>query len=199
MTRLQDPGAAVAPVKERLLEIAKLFEYAAQSTYPAAIEDAARIIGDAFAQGRKLLAFGNGGSASDAQHFCGEFVVQFQKKRRALPAIALSCDGAVMTACANDLGYVEIFARQIQALGSAGDVAFGISTSGESPNVLRGLDVARELALSTVLLTGPHTKPAYDLVISAPGHDAASIQELHLAGYHAICELVEARFFGQGQ
>ncbi|HEX4770024.1 MAG TPA: SIS domain-containing protein [Bryobacteraceae bacterium] len=197
MTKLENTGAVVIPVKDRLLDIAKIFEHAAHSAYPAAIEEAARMIGDAFAGGRKLLAFGNGGSASDAQHFCGEFVVQFQKKRRALPAIALSSDGAVMTACANDLGYAEIFARQVQALGSAGDIAFGISTSGKSVNVLRGLDAARELGLSTILLTGPRTNPAYDLVIAAPGHNAASIQELHLVAYHSICELVETRFFGQ--
>jgi D-sedoheptulose 7-phosphate isomerase len=174
-----------------------MFGRAAQSAYPAAIEEAARVIGDAFAGGRKLLAFGNGGSASDAQHFCAEFVVQFQTRRRALPAIALSCDGSVMTACANDLGYAEVFARQIQALGSAGDIAFGISTSGKSANVLRGLDAARDLGLFTILLTGPGTHQEYDLVIPAPGHDAASIQELHLSGYHAICDLVEARLFGQ--
>lgn len=149
MARLQDAGAAVMPVKERLLEIAKPFDRAAQSGYSAAIADAARIIGDAFEQGHKLLAFSNGGSASDARHFCGEFVVQFEKKRLALPAVALCCDVAVMTACANDLGYSEIFARQIQALGNAGDVAFGISTSGKSANVLRGLEVAGELGLST--------------------------------------------------
>lgn len=187
------------PVKQRLLDIAHTFQRAAESNYPAAIEEAARMVGNAFERGNKLLAFGNGGSASDAQHFCGEFVVKFQKIRRALPAIALSCDGAVMTACANDLGYAEVFARQIEALGAPGDVAFGISTSGTSPNVLRGLDFAKKAGLSTILLTGTRDNPAYDLLVSAPGVDAAAIQELHLAAYHSICELVEARFFSKDE
>jgi D-sedoheptulose 7-phosphate isomerase len=181
----------------RLAEIGESFQQAAASEYPAQIERAAAIIGDALASGHKLLAFGNGGSAADAQHLCGELVVRFQTDRRALAAIALVNDAAVLTACANDYSYREVFARQIEALGQAGDVAFAITTSGNSPNVIRALEVARERGLSTILLTGSNPGPARescDLLLAAPGSNTARIQELHLAAYHLIAELMDARF-----
>jgi len=181
----------------KLAEIGELFQQAAASGYPAQIEQAAVAIGDALATGHKLLAFGNGGSATDAQHFCGELVVRFQTHRRALAAIALVSDSAVLTACANDYSYREIFARQIEALGQPGDVAFALSTSGSSPNVIRALEVARERGLVAILMTGPHPGPARefcDLVVAAPGDSTARIQEMHLAGYHLIAELLDLRF-----
>ena len=200
MTKIQDlPTATYVSVADRFAEIGKTFEKAAQSGYPAMVEEAARIIGNAFEQGNKLLVFGNGGSASDAQHLCGELVVRFQKNRRALPAIALCCDASVMTACANDFAYVEVFARQVEALGRPGDVALGISTSGSSPNVLKGLETARSSGLTTILLTGVKSsvgRAPYDLVLAAPGENTARVQELHLASYHSICELIETRLFG---
>jgi D-sedoheptulose 7-phosphate isomerase len=153
----------------------------------------------AFRQGRKLLAFGNGGSASDAQHFCGELVVRFERERRALPAVARCCDAAVVSACGNDYCYEEIFARQVHALGQPGDVAVAISTSGKSQNIVRALKAAREKQLLTVLFTGPRISPACefaDLVIAAPAETTAGIQELHLASYHAICEIIDAAFVG---
>ena len=181
----------------RLAEIGELFEQAAASEYPAQIERAALLIGDALQQGHKLLAFGNGGSATDAQHFCGELVVRFQTHRRALAALALVSDAAVLTACANDYSYREVFARQIEGLGQPGDVAFAISTSGSSPNVVRALEVARSQGLTTILLTGLNPGPARDccdLLISAPAGNTARIQELHLAAYHLISELMDVRF-----
>jgi D-sedoheptulose 7-phosphate isomerase len=181
----------------RLAEIGELFQQAAGSDFPAQIERAAALVADALASGHKLLAFGNGGSATDAQHFCGELVVRFQTHRRALAALALVNDAAVLTACANDYSYREVFARQIEALGKKGDVAFALSTSGSSPNVIRALEVARAQGLTTILLTGPHPGPARefcDVLVSAPGENAARIQELHLAAYHLISELLDQRF-----
>lgn len=188
--------APATTVAERFAEIAKTFERAAESAYPQAIADAAQLLWESYQAGGKLLVFGNGGSASDAQHLCGELVVRFQKNRRALGAIALCCDAAVMTACSNDYCYTDVFARQVEALGRAGDIAIGISTSGTSPNVLKGLDTARKFGIKTILLTGqnPVHDLGYDLVVSAPGANTARVQELHLAGYHMICELIEAHF-----
>jgi D-sedoheptulose 7-phosphate isomerase len=187
-------------VSECLLRVSKVFARAAESSFPAAIAEAARLLGNVFESGGKLLVFGNGGSASDAQHLCGELVVRFQKNRRALPAIALCCDAAVMTACANDFAYVDVFARQIEALGRPGDAALGISTSGTSPNVVRGLEMARSLGLQTILMTGQKSllnAADYTLMLAAPGENTARVQELHLSAYHIICELIETRFFGE--
>lgn len=200
MTHVQEvPVSATRSVADRFLEIGKMFENASQSAFPEAVAEAARLLGDAYERGGKLLVFGNGGSAADAQHLCGELVVRFQKNRRALGAIALCCDAAVMTACANDFAYVEVFARQIEALGRSGDIALGISTSGSSPNVLKGLQTARSLGLQTILLTGQRAlenAAQFDLVLAAPGSNTARIQELHLAAYHMICELIDDRFCG---
>lgn len=202
MTNVQElPLSPALSVSDRFLEIGSMFEKAARSSFPAAVAEAARLLGDAYEQGGKLLVFGNGGSASDAQHLCGELVVRFQKNRRALGAIALCCDAAVMTACGNDFAFVDVFARQVEALGRAGDVALGISTSGSSPNVLKALQTARSMGLRTILLTGQKTienASDFDLVVAAPGVNTARVQELHLAAYHMICELIESRFFGEG-
>jgi D-sedoheptulose 7-phosphate isomerase len=180
-----------------LKEIAQIFSLAAESSFPGSIEAAAAAIGDALEKGAKLLVFGNGGSAADAQHLCGELMVRFQQDRRPLPAIALVSDAAVLTACANDYEYAAVFARQIEALGKPGDVALAISTSGESPNVIRALEAARSKGVQTILLTGASTCSASrcaDLVLAAPAAATARIQELHLAAYHLICEILDARF-----
>ena len=174
-----------------------MFSEASESGYAESIHAVATAIGDALAKGNKLLVFGNGGSAADAQHICGELVVRFQRERRPLPAIALASDASVLTACANDYSYAEVFARQIEALGAAGDVALGISTSGASPNVVRGFEVARSKGMTTILLTGPGKGKAAehcDLVLSAPGCNTARVQELHLASYHLICEILDGKF-----
>jgi len=194
----QTPGLRGAPgPAARLKEIAEIFSQAAGSAYPESIESAATAIGDALEKGAKLLVFGNGGSAADAQHLCGELMVRFQQERRPLPAIALVSDAAVLTACANDYDYEQVFARQIEALGAPGDVALAISTSGESPNVVRALETARSRRMFTILLTGAATCSASqcaDQVLAAPATATARIQELHLAAYHLICEILDARF-----
>ena len=184
-------------VNRRFEEIGAAFAQAAASPYPGRVEEAAIRIAHALESRRKLLVFGNGGSASDAQHICGELVVRYQSRRRALPAIALCSDAAVLTACGNDYSYEDIFARQIEALGETGDVALGISTSGNSPNVVRAFEVARRLGIFTILLTGPKPGSACDqsdMVLAAPGTNTARIQEFHIASYHAICEIIEERF-----
>jgi D-sedoheptulose 7-phosphate isomerase len=168
----------------------------AGSAYPHAVATAIDLIFDAFASGRRLLVFGNGGSSADAQHFTAEFVGRFVAERRALPAIALTTNQAILTAWSNDYSFDDVFARQIDALGTPGDVAFGISTSGASPNVLNGLERARARGLRTIGLTGAQgarMATLCDVLLSVPLTATARIQELHLVTYHAICAAVEAR------
>ena len=181
----------------RFEEIGRNFLETAQSSYPGEVARAADMIGRCFEDGGKLLVFGNGGSAADSQHFVGELVVRFQTTRKALPAIALVTDSVVLTACANDVAFETVFARQIEALGRTGDVAFAISTSGNSPNIIAGLRAARACGMQTVLLTGSSASaaiPLADMVLAAAGANTARIQEIHLATYHLICELLDTRF-----
>lgn len=196
---LTTDGEQLLVTQQVLRNIAANFERAAESALPAQIEHAATRIVAAFRAHGKLLIFGNGGSASDAQHLCGELVVRFQRNRCALPAIALCSDAAVLTACGNDFSFDHVFERQVEALGRRGDVAVGISTSGNSRNVINALRAAREAGLGTILLTGANDCPAStfsDIVLAAPGTTTARIQELHLASYHILCELIETRLFG---
>jgi len=147
------------------------------------------------AAGGKLLFFGNGGSAADAQHFAAELVVRYRTDRPAVAAIALTTDTSILTAGANDLGYEQVFARQIEALGRAGDVAVGSSTSGTSPNVLAAFRAARRLGLATVGLTGARGAALGDEVdelIVVPSENTARIQEMHLTFGHLLCGAIEA-------
>ena len=155
---------------------------------------AAQAMADALKAGRKLLVFGNGGSAADAQHLAAELVGRFQKERAALPAIALTVDTSVLTSVANDYSYKQVFVRQIEALGQPGDVAFGISTSGESPNVLLGLQAARARGLKTIALTGRDggtIGPAAEIHVNVPDQHAARVQEVHRTILHVMCEVIE--------
>lgn len=170
----------------------------ASGTYPLAVECAARLLAEAFEAGNKLLVFGNGGSSADAQHICGELVGRFLKERRALPAIALTANQAVLTAWANDYSYDEVFSRQIEACGCPGDVAWGISTSGNSRNVIAALRTARERGLRTIALTGKGggAMAAWaDVLLAVPLVETPRIQEVHLVTYHAICATVEQLLF----
>jgi D-sedoheptulose 7-phosphate isomerase len=147
-------------------------------------------------QGGKLLFFGNGGSAADAQHIAAELVIRYKKDRKAIAAISLTTDTSTMTACGNDLGFDALFERQIEALGRPGDVAFGISTSGKSPNVLRGLRQARSAGLKTVGLTGGtggELAAVCDAVIVVPSPVTARIQEMHITIGHMLCVALETR------
>ena len=149
---------------------------------------------EAVRAGRKLLFFGNGGSAADAQHFAAEMVVRFSVDRKPIPAIALTTDSSILTATANDLGAERVFARQIEALGERGDVAVASSTSGNSPNVLNALAVAREKGLKTVALTGGgggRMIELADVSIVVPSPVTARIQEMHLLIGHLLCGALE--------
>ena len=155
---------------------------------------AAGTIREVLGQGGKLLAFGNGGSAADAQHFAAELVGRYQRERAAMPAIALTTDTSILTAVANDYSFKQVFARQIEALGSTGDIAVGITTSGESPNVLAGLQAARARGLRTIALTGRDggsVGAAADIHVNVPDQNTARVQEVHRTLLHVICELVE--------
>lgn len=156
---------------------------------------AAQAMADALRAGRKLLVFGNGGSAADAQHLSAELVGRFQKERRALPAIALTVDTSILTSVANDYSYKQVFVRQIEALGQQGDVAFGISTSGESPNVLLGLQAARSRGMKTIALTGRDggtVGGAAEIHVNVPDQNAARVQEVHRTILHVMCEVIES-------
>ena len=146
----------------------------------------------AFRAGHKLVLFGNGGSAADAQHVAAEFV---NMRSGALPAIALTTDTSALTAIANDVAFDQVFARQVQSLVTPGDVVVGISTSGNSPNVLHGVRVARERGALTVGMTGERggeLKGLVDLCLCVPSANVGRIQEAHIAVWHAVCEVVEA-------
>jgi D-sedoheptulose 7-phosphate isomerase len=148
----------------------------------------------AIGAGRKVLAFGNGGSAADAQHLVAELVGHFERERRALPAMALTTDPAVVTAIANDYGYVQVFVRQIEALGHAGDVAFGISTSGQSRNVEAALGAAKARGLVTIALTGRdggHLGAEADIHLNVAEASTSRVQEVHRTILHAICSLID--------
>ena len=165
-----------------------------RDTDHAAVLQAAAAIRACHAAGGKVLLFGNGGSAADAQHMAAELVSRFARERRALAAISLTTDTSVLTAIGNDYTFDRVFVRQIEALGRRGDVAFGISTSGASPNVVRGLETARALGLRTIALTGREggaAGAAAEIHINVPDASTARVQEVHRTLIHVICELVE--------
>ena len=160
--------------------------------------DAIAAAGDAMvaalAAGRSLLVFGNGGSAADAQHFAAELVVRYERDRRALAAIALTTDTSVLTAAANDTGFEQVFARQIEALGRTGDVALAISTSGTSANVVKALETANAQGLVTIALTGRdggHAGRIARVHVNVPEARTAIAQEVHTTILHVWCELIE--------
>ena len=160
-------------------------------------EVSARLV-DSFDQGNKVLLFGNGGSAADAQHIAAEFVGRFAFNRPALPALALSVNTSCLTAIGNDYGFDLVFSRQIEALARPGDFAIGISTSGNSENVLQGLSAARKIGLTTAAFTGctgGKLKEAADHCICAPSNETPRIQECHILIGHIISQLVEETIF----
>lgn len=161
------------------------------------IEQAVCALVKTLKSGGKILIFGNGGSAADSQHIAAEFIGRFQKERRALAALALTTDTSALTALGNDYSFEIVFSRQIEALGRLGDVAWGISTSGNSRNVIQAIKKAKELGLVTVTLTGNDgglLAPLSDIKLIVPSNVTARIQESHLTIAHTICELVEEKF-----
>jgi D-sedoheptulose 7-phosphate isomerase len=162
------------------------------------IIEAARLIAEAFTDGKKLILFGNGGSATDASHIAAEFVNRFKRERPGLPAIALNTDMAVITSIANDYDFSEIFARQLKSLSEEGDVVLAISTSGNSGNVLKAVDVAKRRKLRTIIFTGAKgekfaSKAECSFVV--PSENTPRIQETHITLGHVLCQMVEEILF----
>ena len=183
-----------AKVVESALDAAIALHRTVRERDLSGVIKAAETIRSACAAGGKVLTFGNGGSAADAQHLAAELVGRFERKRAAFAAIALTADTSVLTSVANDDGFVQVFARQIEGLGNPGDVAVAISTSGESANVLEALRVATLRGLRTVALTGRSGGPigaAAQIHVNVPDDSAARVQEVHRTLIHAICRIVE--------
>jgi D-sedoheptulose 7-phosphate isomerase len=166
--------------------------------YMETIIEVSRLIADAMNNGSKLLLFGNGGSACDASHIAAEFINRFQRERPAFPAIALNTDMAVLTSIANDYDYSTIFERQLKALAQEGDVVIAISTSGNSPNVIKAVETATRKGLKVVALTGAKgdkLASISDYVFAVPSNDTARIQETHITLAHVLCQMVEEILF----
>jgi len=158
------------------------------------VEKVAKVILDSLKAGGKVIVFGNGGSAADAQHMVAEFVGRFKKERRALPAISLTTNTSTLTALSNDYSYDVSFKRQIEALGKKGDAAVGISTSGTAKNVIEALEAAKKMGLGTIALTGKdggRVKDIAELSVIVKSSDTPRIQEAHILLIHILCELVE--------
>ncbi len=190
-------GAMQAAIDRALaLSIEAKERFAAESA--GVLAQAAGRCAEAIRQGNKLLLFGNGGSAADAQHLAAEFVNRFLVDRRPLAAIALSTDTSVITSIGNDFSFDDIFAKQLQALGRPGDVAIGISTSGNSPNVVRAMEAARERGLATVAFTGEgggRLAGRVDYLLAVPCRHTPAVQEAHLWAEHLLCQLVDLLLF----
>jgi D-sedoheptulose 7-phosphate isomerase len=192
-------AARRAKVAEGLRAAAAAHERLAAGPAVEAVAATAAAIVTALAAGGTVLVFGNGGSAADAQHVVAELVGRFVKNRRAWPAVALTTDTSILTAVGNDFGFDQVFSRQIEALGRRGDVAIGITTSGDSPNVLRALEAAQARGLVTVALTGRSGGAAgrlADIHVNVPETVTARIQEAHTTMLHLMCELVDDELDG---
>lgn len=185
-------------VKKHLVESANIKKRASEDCWETIIA-ASQMIVNTFESGGKVMICGNGGSAADSQHMAGEFVCILNKTflRPGLPAIALTTDTSILTAYANDFGVENIFKRQVEALGKAGDLLIGISTSGSSPNILAAVKAARSASIHTVMFTGNNRKvnKLVDVAVCVPSKNTQYIQEAHLAIEHIICELVEQTIF----
>ncbi len=185
--------------REFLAERAKKFETASSSPYPAQVEAITVAVLRCLKAGGKILAFGNGGSAALATHFSGDLVGRFLGERRPLPAISLTTDMSALTAIGNDYDYPSIFSRQIEALGRTGDLALGLTTSGESGNLLPAFKKARELGIDSAVMSGKSGGPASDaadIAAIVPSEETDFIQEAQEAAIHYICHKIDAFFCG---
>lgn len=181
-------------VKQRCIEHLDVFGKFIEDDYLSIISEIGERCKQAVADGYKILLCGNGGSAADAQHLAAELIGRFVKERRSLAAVALTTDTSILTSIANDYSYDTVFERQVEGLGRAGDVLIGISTSGNSENVLRAMKKARDIGMHTIGLTGEDggkLKSICDLTLNVPSRITARIQEMHILAGHIICELVE--------
>jgi len=178
-------------------------KHQAAELMPSVIARACALMADALRAGSKILSCGNGGSAADAQHFAAELINRFERERAPLAAIALTTDSSALTSIANDYAWEQVFAKQLRGLARAGDVLLAISTSGHSPNVLAALQVARELDVRIVALTGrdggamPAMLGERDVLLCVPAQRTARIQEVHLLIVHCLCDGIDALLFGE--
>ena len=187
-------AAAGAAIVKQTLEAASALHQRMLETDLTPVAKAAEVMRGALRAGRTLLAFGNGGSAADAQHLVTELVGRFETERTGYAAVALTADSNLLTSVANDYGFERVFARQIEALGRPGDIAFAISTSGRSPNVVAALETAKARGLRTIALTGRDGGEAGRLAeihVNVPERRTARVQEVHCTLIHALCEIVE--------
>jgi D-sedoheptulose 7-phosphate isomerase len=188
--------AADAALVRRIFDAAIALHQQVRDGESGSVVRAAAAIRAAHASGGKVLIFGNGGSAADAQHMAAELVNRFQKERKALAALALSTDTSILTSIGNDYTFDRVFDRQVEALGRPGDVALGITTSGNSANVVRGLEAARGCGMVSVALTGRDGGAAgkiADIHVNVPHESTPRVQEVHGTLIHVICELVETQ------
>ncbi|HEV2484467.1 MAG TPA: D-sedoheptulose 7-phosphate isomerase [Terracidiphilus sp.] len=192
-------GAISYLIQKKLAEgLAILEAVKADSALHATLEEAAKATASALKSGHKLMVAGNGGSAADAQHMVTEFVSRLCDDRPAMRAVSLTTNSSILTAVGNDYGFERLFARQIEALGQAGDVFMGISTSGTSPNVLRALELSKQMGITTIGLcgrTGGSMPPLCDYCIRIPSDVTMYIQQAHLALEHIFCMIVEQHYF----
>ena len=184
-------------IKEAFIESADIKKKFAQNN-AAKIEKITEEIVEAFKRGNKLLLFGNGGSAADCQHIAAEFVNRFKIERPPLPAIALTTDTSIITSIGNDYDFSEIFVKQIKAIAAAGDIVIAISTSGNSPNIVKAIETCKKLELTTILLSGSNGGKALELsdyAFLVPTEDTPRIQEVHIILAHVLCEMVDFKLF----
>lgn len=176
----------------------QLLDMLGETGYLDTIEQVTQVMVDCLYAGNKIILAGNGGSAADAQHFAGEIVGRFLMDRKALPAISLCVDPSVMTCIGNDYGYEAVFERQLSGLGNAGDVLVAISTSGNSENLIRAVETAKQKGIQTVGLlgkTGGKLKELCDYALVVPSNETPRIQEIHTFSVHLLCEYIEKRIF----
>lgn len=201
---ITESSTSANPSSSDIAAIEKLFDdhaqvlAAAKIALPSAIASAAHKVIAAYRAGRQVLLFGNGGSFSDALHIEGELTNRFCRDHEGLPAICLGAGQASLTATANDYSYQDLFARLVRAYGKQGDVAIGLTTSGNSENVLRGLEAARKLGITAIAMTGRSggkAKAHADILINVPSDATPRIQEMHILAAHAICGMVEDALF----
>jgi len=187
----------ISEIKTQLAAHREVITRVEQELTPRIVEMVELMV-DTFQRGGKVLVMGNGGSAADAQHFVAEIVGRFKMERRGLPALALSTDTSILTAIGNDYGFDRVFSRQVEALAAPGDLVIGISTSGNSPNVLLALELARETGCRTVGLLGKDggsIKGVCDLALIVPTADTPRVQEAHITIIHIVCDLLEKTLF----
>ena len=189
-------------IEAELNEKKELLAKLETSGYVDNVEQAGKKLSEVLKSGNKILLAGNGGSAADAQHFAGEIVGRFLMERKALPALSLCVDPSVMTCIGNDYGYADVFARQVQGIGQQGDAFIGISTSGNSENIIRAIEEARKKSMLVIGFLGKDggkIKDLCDIALVAPSDSTPRIQEIHTFTVHLLCEMIEKEVFGESQ